>query len=87
MYSERFQKEIQITDHAYVSMAKRDITEAVLLDTIETGEIKPKDERHLWIHKHIADRHDNLLCVAAVDGAALIVKTVMTDWSIKEIPR
>jgi hypothetical protein len=46
-----------------------------------------KDDLHLWIYKHIPQRDDNLLCVAAVDAQAIIVKTVMTDWKIKELPK
>ena len=38
---------------------------------------------HLWIYKHIAERDDNLLCVAAVVENALIVKTVMHHWELQ----
>lgn len=87
MFSERFQKNIQITDHARQSMAKRGIDEGLVLEIIETGETNYKDDLHLWIYKHIPMRDDNLLCVAAVDAQAIIVKTVMTNWKIKELPK
>ncbi len=64
-------------------MAKRDIDETLVLDIVENGEIKHKGDVHLWIYKHVGEREDNLLCVAAIDAAAIIVKTVMTDWKEK----
>ena len=77
MFSERFGKPIVITDHARERMAARAISEALLLDMIETGEVRYKDETRIWIAKHYGDRADNLLCVAAVLETALVIKTVM----------
>lgn len=34
----------------------------------------------MWIFKHYVDREDNLICVAAAEEDALVVKTVMTHW-------
>ena len=42
------------------------MSEALLRDMIETGEVRYKDATRIWIAKHYADRADNLLCVAAV---------------------
>ena len=77
MFSERFGKPIVITDHARERMAARAISEALLRDMIETGEVRHMDETRIWIAKHYGDRNDNLLCVAAVLETALVVKTVM----------
>ena len=55
MFSERFGKPIVmivITDHARERMAARAISEALLLDMIETGEVRYKDETRIWIAKH-----------------------------------
>ena len=41
------------------------ISEALLRDMIETGEVRYNDETRIWIAKHYGDRADNLLCVAA----------------------
>jgi hypothetical protein len=53
----------------------------VLRDTIETGDVRYKDETRIWIAKHFGDRADNLLCVVAVLETALVVKTVMHHFS------
>jgi len=83
MNSERFGRAIQLTDHAKKRMSERDIDGVRILDIIETGQVKYKDERHLWLFKGYQDRSDNLLCVAVLLSSALIVKTVMhhfTPW-------
>ena len=81
MFSERFGRPIVITDHARERMATRAISEAQLLDMIETGEVRHKDESRVWIAKHYGDRADNLLCVAAVLETALVIKTAMHHFS------
>jgi len=43
MFSERFWKSIAITDHARERVTARRISEALLLDMIETGEVRYKD--------------------------------------------
>jgi hypothetical protein len=85
MESKRFNRPVQVTDHARQRMAERNIGDDLLLDLIETGELKHKDERRVWIAKHYPDRTDNLLCTAAVLEAAVIVKTVMHHfaWEIE----
>lgn len=81
MNSIRFGRAIQLTDHAKKRMAQRDIDERRILDIIETGTVKHKDERRIWLFKSYAERSDNLLCVAALLGDALIVKTVMHHFA------
>lgn len=77
MFSDRFQRNIRVTFHARQRMTERSITEPLLLDLIETGTVRHKDEKRIWIFKAYPDRQDNLLCVAAVLDDALIVKTVI----------
>ena len=52
MFSERFGKSIVITDHARRRMVARAISETLLRDVIETGEVRHKDETHIWVAKH-----------------------------------
>jgi hypothetical protein len=81
MNSERFGRAIKLTDHANKRMVERDIDDSRILDIIETGQAKYKDDRHLWLFKGYPDRTDNLLCVAALLSSALIVKTVMHHFT------
>lgn len=81
MFSQRFGKSIVITDHARKRMTVRAISEALLHDLIETGEVRHNDEHRIWIAKQYGDRSDNLLCVAAVLETALVIKTVMHHFS------
>lgn len=80
MYSKRFRLEVFVTRHARQRMAERAVDETRLLDLIETGSVRHKDENHLWLYKQYNERTDNLLCVAAVIGTVLAVKTVMHYW-------
>lgn len=81
MFSKRFGKVIVITDHARGRMAARAISETLLQDLIETGDVRYKDETRIWITKQYEDRVDNMLCVAAVLETVLVVKTVMHHFS------
>ena len=54
---------------------------ALLLDMIETGEVRHKDESGIWIAKQYADRADNMLCAAAMLETALVIKTAMPHFS------
>jgi hypothetical protein len=82
MFSVRFDREVQITDHARERMVERSIDETRLLDLIETGETKYKDDVRLWIFKSYQDRDDNLICAAAVVESALVIKTIMHHFEI-----
>jgi len=81
MFSDRFQKPIIVTDHARNRMIDRGISDAVLLDMVDTGDVRYRDETRVWIAKHFADRNDNLLCAAVVLETVLVVKTVMHHFS------
>ena len=72
--------------HARRRMVERGIDEATVLDVIETGTAKWKDETRLWLFKELPGRDDNLICVAAVLEQALVIKTVMHRFVVEETP-
>ncbi len=84
MYSERFQRNVWITNHARLMMEERSVPELLLLDLLETGNIKEKTARDLWIYKAYPERPDNLVCTAVMKGQAIIIKTVMVNWQLEE---
>ncbi len=86
MHSQRFGREIVLTEHARKRMTERDISSDTLQELLETGEVRYKDETRLWVAKSFPDRRDNMLCVAAVAEKTLIVKTVMHHFAWEETP-
>jgi hypothetical protein len=84
LWSQRFNKAIRLTYHAKARMQERQISEALLLDLIEHGDTKFKDEKHVWFFKNYAERADNLVCAATVIDEAIIVKTVMINWHLEQ---
>lgn len=84
LWSQRFNKVIQLTHHARARMQERHITEMLLLDLIEYGEMRLKDEKHGWFFKTYPDRNDNLICIAVIIDNAIIVKTVLINWQLEE---
>ncbi len=81
MFSERFNKEIILTNHAKKRMRERNISGAELLSIIETGNLKFKDETHLWAFKFFENRNDNLICAVLVAENCIVVKTVMFHFA------
>ena len=81
MYSARFGKFVIVTDHARARMDERQVTEAQLLEIVETGDIRRVDDDHMFLYKRIATRRDNLVCAAVVEESRLVVKTVMVNWT------
>lgn len=61
MYSNRFQCPIVISSHAKIRMDEREISEAMLLEVIDSGDTRYKDTTHLWAFKEFPERHDNFL--------------------------
>jgi len=57
--------------------------DALILDVIETGTAKYRDDVHLWLYKAVAKRNNNLLCAAVVLENALVVKTVMHHFDVE----
>lgn len=83
-FSGRFGKNVWITRHARQSMLKRGVDDATLRQVIETGEVKRKNEVDMWVYSHIDGRQDNLICAAAVESQAVIIKTVMINWELED---
>lgn len=84
MISKRFNKPVVLTYHAAEQMAERQIDEETLADLIESGDVKYKDEQHLWIYKSYPARQDNMICAAAIERNNLIIKTVMINWELND---
>ena len=82
MFSTRFQRPVLISSHAKIRMTERDISEARLLEVIDSGESRYKDETHLWAFKEFPERHDNLLCAVLVLEDYIVVKTVMHHFTV-----
>jgi hypothetical protein len=53
MFSQRFQLQVVVTQHARQRMSERDISEALLLEIIETGHDKDAGHGHHWVYKHV----------------------------------
>ncbi len=81
MHSQRFNRPVILTRHAVIRMVERGISDAELLEVIDTGDTRFKDVDHLWAYKHLAGRADNLVCAVLVLEDAVIVKTVMHDFT------
>lgn len=82
MFSNRFQRLVVISSHAKIRMAERDISEAILLEVIDSGDTRYKDATRLWAFKEFPERHDNLLCAVLVLEDRVVVKTVMHHFSV-----
>ena len=82
MFSIRFQCSVVISNHAKIRIIERDITEAMLLEVIDSGETRYKDASHLWAFKEFPERHDNLLCAVLVLEDCVVVKTVMHHFTV-----
>ena len=80
MQSVRFGLPIVLTEHAKQRMADRNVSASLVLEIIDTGILKDAGGSHYWLYKHLPDRTDNLLCVAAVIENAVVVKTIMHHW-------
>ncbi|BBP02917.1 hypothetical protein TPL01_13540 [Sulfuriferula plumbiphila] len=83
-FSQRFGKNVWITRHARQSMQHRGIDDATLEQIVEAGDIKRKDDVHLWVYMHIDGRTDNMICAAAVESEAIIIQTVMISWELED---
>ncbi len=61
-------------------MLERAISDALLLRAIDEGNLRYRDDTHLWAWLHVSGRNDNLLCAVLVLEHVLIVKTVLHRW-------
>ncbi len=75
--------DVVFTEHAKLQMELREVTEAIVLDVIETGEFKPKPIKNkFWVYKNLRGRRDNLISVSiSIEAPRLIVITTMINWS------
>lgn len=73
-----------ITTHALQRMKERDITKELVLEVLESGTVKQKDEERFWVYKNIRSRTDNLICLAVkFERTDLIVITTLINWKPK----
>jgi len=82
VFSKRFARAVVLTKHARERMIERRIDEKTLIDLLESGEVKYKDDCRLWVFQEISGRTDNLVCAAIVLEKSLVVKTVMIRWEL-----
>ena len=82
MFSVRFQLPVVLSNHAKIRMVERDISAAMLLEVIDSGDTRYKDATHLWAFKEFPERHDNLLCAVLVLEDCVVVKTVMHHFAV-----
>ena len=71
-----------ISSHAKIRMVERDINEGMLLEVIDSGEARYKDNTHLWAFKEFLKRHDNLLFAVLVLEDCVVLKTVMHHFTV-----
>ncbi|MCK2046334.1 DUF4258 domain-containing protein [Chromohalobacter salexigens] len=84
MFCRRFGLDVYVTRHARERMAQRGMTEVLLSELLETGQMRYKDDTRLWIAKAMEGRNDNLVCAAVVLEDRLVVKTVMHHFQWEE---
>lgn len=84
LFSERFARPVIVTRHAAERMRERAVSEAELLEVIDTGETIYRDAARLWAFKALRERDDNLVCAVLILDSAVVVKTVMHRFEIKE---
>jgi len=63
-------------------MTERNISDAIMLEIIDSGETRYKDATHLWVFKEFPERQDNLLCAVLVLEDYVVVKTVMHHFTV-----
>lgn len=76
------QYKIVFTEHAKTQMELRSLSEALIINVIETGTIKGKDAKNkFWVFKSVKGRKDNMISVAlSIESPHLIVITAMVNW-------
>lgn len=82
-FSDRFEKNVWLTNHAIEAMAKRRITLSEVKKVIECGEYREKEEAHGWLFYELPGRDDNLVCAAVVSREGIIIKTIMVRWALR----
>ena len=82
-YSEKFGKNIWLTNHAIEAMAKRKIILPEVKKLIELGDYMDVEAGHGCIYYKFSKRDDNLMCAAVVNEKAIIIKTLMIRWRVR----
>lgn len=82
MFSIRFQRRMIVTHHARERMNERSISDEMLVEVIDTGETRYRDNTHLWAFKEFPERRDNLLCAVLVLEDEVVIKTVLHHFSV-----
>ena len=72
-YSNRFEKNVWLTNHAIETMVKRNIILPEIKTLLESGEYRENKDSHGWIYFEFPERDDNLVCAAVIDADAIIV--------------
>ena len=75
MHSARCDLPVVFTEHAFPRMEERAMSQALVLDIIDSGTVKPADETHLWIYK-MSPSATSTCCA----WAAVVEKTVLHHW-------
>lgn len=72
-----------LTEHAQARIQLRELSIDMIVDVIQTGKIKPKeDEDRFWVYKNFPARSDNSICLSIViEDPNLIVVTALVRWS------
>ncbi len=82
--SARFNKIVWLTNHAIESMSKRRVTLDEVKQLIELGEYTEQENGHGWMYYTFPKRQDNLVCAAMIKEKAIIIKTIMIQWKLRE---
>jgi hypothetical protein len=82
MFSQRFQRPVMISNHAKIRMMEREVSDAMLLEVIDSGDTRYKDATHLWAYQDFPARTDNLICAVLVLENCVVVKTVMHHFAV-----
>ncbi|SDO94716.1 protein of unknown function [Halomonas shengliensis] len=77
MFCERFGLPVHVTRHAAERKTERGISLDQLLELLEHGTVRYKDDIRMWVAKAFTGRDDNLVCAAVIIEDRLVVKTVM----------
>lgn len=72
---------VVFTNHALQRMKERDISKELVLEILDSGQVKQKEEDKYWVYKNIHARTDNLICLAIkIEKSDLIVITALINW-------
>lgn len=82
-FSQRFGKFVHLTHHAVERMRLRGISLDEVMELVEMGDLRYKNSEDLWLYRDFPHRTDNLVCAAAFERQAVIIKTLMVNWELE----